>query len=532
MGGEEEYTMRKIFAVLLIAALAVTLVWFGCGKEPAGVTAPTTEPGPAAKLSGIPPGIERAMAVQDRHTDRVMGIRGVVGTATGLDADGNPVIKVFAMQPGVIGIPKSLDGVPVAIEVTGMFVARTDPKARFARPVPIGVSTGHPDITAGTIGCRVKDTSGNVYALSNNHVYANSNKATIGDNVLQPGPYDGGQDPEDAIGTLADFEPILFNGPNNTMDAAIARSTIGEVGYATPSDGGYGTPDITPVVADIGQPVQKCGRTTGQTQGQVSELNVTVDVCYKMAGPFRCKEWARFVDQIAITPGSFSDGGDSGSLIVTDEGNNSPVGLLFAGSDTRTIANPIGPVLNRFNVTIDDGSGQGNIPPTADFSYTTSNLAVNFTDKSIDPDGSVVTWAWDFGDGNTSAEQSPTNAYATSGTYTVMLTVTDNEGATGSKSSDVTVTEQGSAPVVQACDPVSGGLGQKLTVAVTGSNFQDGATVSFGERITVQEVIFVGSGLLDVKIRIHPRAASGFRDVTVTNPDGQSGTLPDGFTVN
>ena len=526
--------MRKIFAVLLIAALAVGLVWFGCGKEPTGVTAPTTESELAAKLSGIPPGIERAMAVQDQHTPRLMAIRGVVGTATGLDADGDPVIKVFAMQPGVVGIPKSLDGVPVAIEVTGMFVARTDPKARFTRPVPIGVSTGHPDITAGTIGCRVKDASGNVYALSNNHVYANSNKAAIGDNVLQPGPYDGGQDPEDAIGTLAVFEPIEFNGPNNTIDAAIARSTIGEVGYATPSDGGYGTPNTTPVDAKIGQLVQKYGRTTGRTQGQVSEINVTVDVCYKMAGPFRCKELARFVDQIAITPGSFSDGGDSGSLIVTDDGNNNPVGLLFAGSDTRTIANRIDLVLDRFNVTIDDGSGQGNIPPTADFSFTTSNLTVDFTDKSTDSDGTVVAWNWNFGDGNVSTAQNPTHTYAASGTYTVMLSVTDDDGATGStKSSDVTVTEQGSEPVVQACDPVSGSLGQKLTVAVTGSNFQDGATVDFGGAgIIIQGVSFVGSIQLDVKINIQRKAITGSRDVTVTNPDGQSGTKTGGFTVN
>jgi len=60
------------------------------------------------------------------------------------------------------------------------------------RPAPIGVSTGHPRVTAGTIGCRVKDSSGRVYALSNNHVYAWENKASAGDNVLQPGAYDGG----------------------------------------------------------------------------------------------------------------------------------------------------------------------------------------------------------------------------------------------------------------------------------------------------------------------------------------------------
>ena len=431
--------MKRYRLGLMAVAMLIALVWTGCGTDQ-GVVAPSGESAiePAAKLTGL----DRAMEVQERNTERLMTIAGIVGTATGIDADGNPVVKVFTMRPGVAGIPGNLDGIPVAIEVTGMFVARTDPTARFPQPVPIGVSTGHPDITAGTIGCRVKDASGIVYALSNNHVYANSNMATIGDNVLQPGPYDGGQDPADAIGTLANFEPIQFNGPDNVIDAAVARSSTGDVGFATPTDA-YGTPSPTTVGASIGLPVQKYGRTTAWTHGEVSEINVTVDVCYKMAGPFRCKEWARFVDQVAITSGDFSAGGDSGSLIVTDDANKNPVGLLFAGSDTRTLANPIAAVLQRFGVTIDDGSGQGNIPPTADFSYTTSDLTVTFTDQSSDPDGSIVSWNWNFGDGNASTEQTPVHTYGTSGTYTITLTVTDNDGVMDDVSQAATVSTGG-----------------------------------------------------------------------------------------
>jgi hypothetical protein len=80
---------------------------------------------------------------------------------------------------------------------------------------------------------------------------------------------------------------------------------------------------------------------------------VTVTVCFE--GVIFCTKSATFVNQFTITPGDFSDGGDSGSLIVTNDGNNHAVGLLFAGSSTRTIANPIGVVLNRFGVTIDGG---------------------------------------------------------------------------------------------------------------------------------------------------------------------------------
>ena len=75
--------------------------------------------------------------------------------------------------------------------------------------MPIGVSTGHPDITAGTIGARVK-SGGNVWALSNNHVYADANAASAGDAVIQPGTYDGGSSSADDIGMLSDFEPIVF----------------------------------------------------------------------------------------------------------------------------------------------------------------------------------------------------------------------------------------------------------------------------------------------------------------------------------
>ena len=115
-----------------------------------------------------------------------MRIPDVVGTGVGIGLDGLPVIKVFTKRAGVRGIPEWLESIPVHVEVTGMVVALSDPTAKFPRPVPIGVSTGHPDITAGTIGCRVTDGT-NVYALSNNHVYANQNDANRGDSALQQG---------------------------------------------------------------------------------------------------------------------------------------------------------------------------------------------------------------------------------------------------------------------------------------------------------------------------------------------------------
>jgi hypothetical protein len=298
-----------------------------------------------------------------------MAKEGVVGTAVGLNQDNRLAVAVLTERPGVAGIPKKLDGVPVRVVVTGAIYALpkpdkppgkpdkpkpdpdpVDPTARFDRPVPIGVSSGHTNVTAGTIGCRVTDGSA-VYAMSNNHVYADENMASIGDNILQPGAYDGGVNPDDAFANLSDFVDIKFDGSANLVDAAIAVSTTDELDNATPSDG-YGRPKSTTLSAYLNLPVKKYGRTTGLTKGKVYLLNATVNVGYSTGV-------ARFVNQIIITPGGFSAGGDSGSLVVCDgKGRNKrddrkPVGFLFAGSDLYTVANPIDAVLGSFGVSID-----------------------------------------------------------------------------------------------------------------------------------------------------------------------------------
>lgn len=323
----------------------------------------SVSPGLAAVVSGDPPGLAIAIAAQEAHTQEFLAMDGVVGTAVSVRGDGVPVVQVFTESADVFGFPRFVDGVPVVVKVTGLLFSRhhrpghdggpgggdddpVDPTARFDRPVPIGVSTGHPAITAGTICCRVTDGT-YVYALSNNHVYANENQATIGDSVIQPGTYDGGTVGTDNIGALSDFQPILFGGADNTIDAAIALTSTGYLGNATPSDG-YGTPKSTTMTPRINLKVQKYGRTTGLTKGRVSAINAIVNVGYSGGV-------VRFVNQIIIEPGSFSAGGDSGSLIVSNDRSSKrqPVGLLFAGSFFITIANPIGDVLSRFGVTID-----------------------------------------------------------------------------------------------------------------------------------------------------------------------------------
>ena len=94
------------------------------------------------------------------------------------------------------------------------------------------------------------------------------------------------------------------------------------------------------------------------------------------------------------------------------------------------------------NVTVSDNGG-GNNAPVASFSVSTSTLTADFTDTSTDSDGSVVAWSWDFGGTGTSTNQNPSHTFSADGTFNVSLTVTDNEGATGTTSQNVTVSSGG-----------------------------------------------------------------------------------------
>ena len=246
----------------------------------------------------------------------------------------------------------------------------TAPTERCDRPVPIGVSSGNindreiqfPFIVCfgGTLGARATNGT-NVFALSNNHVYANENQHPLGSDIVQPGLLDNNcaQESTDIIAQLSAFKTLVFDAaacdpevgaadPDcNTIDAAIAVTTTALVDNATPPDG-YGTPSSTTIAATVGLGVQKYGRTTGLTTGSVTGINATVDVGYDSGT-------ARFVDQIIFD--DISDGGDSGSLIVINDVNKNPVALLFAGNGNSTVGNPIDLVLTEFGVTIDGETG-------------------------------------------------------------------------------------------------------------------------------------------------------------------------------
>jgi len=159
---------------------------------------------------------------------------------------------------------------------------------------------------------------------------------------------------------------IVFDGTTeNRVDASIALSSTDELGNATPGDG-YGTPASLPATAAVNMEVIKYGRTTGQTTGKVDAINAAVIVTYDSGT-------ALFTGQIIFKGtggGSFSAGGDSGSLIVTASGHN-PVSLLFAGNNSITVGNPINEVLAAFGVVFDAGSPTPTTTTTTTITTTT-----------------------------------------------------------------------------------------------------------------------------------------------------------------
>jgi hypothetical protein len=217
------------------------------------------------------------------------------------------------------------------------------------RPIPLGVSGINIEevCSAGTLGSLVQKINRDVkFILSNNHVLARENDGVKGELIIQPGSLDDGCQfrRSNKVAKLKKFIPIVFStSASNEVDAAIAKIITGKV-----DEGGtildIGQVSTAPLDPQVGMEVKKAGRTTDLTFGEINAVGVTVDVGYSTGT-------ARFINQFTITPGTFSAPGDSGSLIVTDEATcPHPVGLLFAGSSTMTVANPIKTVYQKLKV--------------------------------------------------------------------------------------------------------------------------------------------------------------------------------------
>lgn len=282
----------------------------------------------------------------------LLSIPGVVGV--GIGHSNTDTIHIYA-EKYVYQLPKKIGGYPVQLIITDrirplslmqipyikpMPPLEVDRKAKW-RPAPGGVSIGHFNITAGTLGSRVYDAySRERFILSNCHVLAaadsdHTTRANVGDAILQPGKYDGGTVETDQIASLLRWVKLKET-EANIVDCALARSLADEDVLDEILDVGPVSTWTDPIV---GMPVKKSGRTTSLRTGTITDIDAIITVDY---GVFT----ATFEDQI-IT-GNMAEGGDSGSLLADDVGN--AVGLLFAGSSTLTAHNKITNVMGALGI--------------------------------------------------------------------------------------------------------------------------------------------------------------------------------------
>jgi hypothetical protein len=333
----------------------------------------------------IQPEISR---VKEAHKEALMAKPNVIGVGMGYKVSEGvrteelclvtlvrQKVPAAALQAEAL-VPKVIEGVRTDVIEIGEVRALQTHTSRW-RPAPAGVSLGHYRITAGTFGCLVRDrATGAPLMLSNNHVLANSNDATPGDAILQPGPADGGRLGADTIAVLERFCPIQFATEPGSCNVAGAYARLGNAVArllgsqhrmvsikANPQaanlvDAAVARPNLSADILDeimeigrvagtlpatLGMAVRKSGRTTGLTSGEITVMEATVTVSYGAGKD------ATFENQLIMGP--MSQGGDSGSLIVA-AGSLQAVGLLFAGSEQSTIANPIQAVLTCLDVTL------------------------------------------------------------------------------------------------------------------------------------------------------------------------------------
>lgn len=276
-------------------------------------------------------------------------------------------------------VPRMINGLPTDVIEVGHIRLLND-RTQMLRPAQPGLSMGHYKVSAGTFGGVVRDrATGEKLILSNNHVLANltngiDGRSVLGDAILQPGLYDGGNNQDGIIGHLERFVPLQreFVAPQcriaklfqNVLNRCVSffrpeyqvrvlrqseRLNLVDCAVAKPVDPSMISPDILEVGAPVGikepkvgMPVKKSGRSSGLTYSIVLATDVTIKVSLNNV------EYGVFTEQILAGP--MSRPGDSGSLILTED--NYAVGLLFAGSESVTMFNRLENVFAALNVEL------------------------------------------------------------------------------------------------------------------------------------------------------------------------------------
>lgn len=329
----------------------------------------------------LPPYFDEFISLDDNILGVGQGHKWVRGENTGEKA----IIVLVRKKHGKASlqrsqiVPQKVDGVVTDVIEVGDLRFLNE-RTSMLRPAQPGISIGHYRISAGTFGAVVKDRdTGELLILSNNHVLANltdgnDERAKIGDLILQPGIFDGGDKDKAYIANLCRYVPlyrelapsycpiaryferclntcIKYLKPHYQVQVLRANERVNLVdcAVAKPLEPNLVQQDIMEIGSIAGikepeliMPVKKSGRSTGLTHSIIMAVDVTVKVFMSS------REYGIFSDQIIAGPMSMP--GDSGSLVLTDD--NYVVGLLFAGSEQATIINRIHNVLDALNIVL------------------------------------------------------------------------------------------------------------------------------------------------------------------------------------
>jgi hypothetical protein len=357
--------MARITGILFGAIILIGAI--GCGGGSSTPPVITNPPSVSPASASVPISGTQQFTGTGFPATITWSINPQVGTI-----DTNGLYHAPATFPSPDNLTVTANGGGVTAGTAATVVYPNDNAAAESAPIKLGSSGGNA-LDVGTKVCCI-GTLGSLWTrgaatviLSNNHVLARSDQGAVGEAIQQPGQsacFAGSitvanLTAKAALAPAGTTQGRTGPAPSN-VDAAVAQVIAGQVdaagtildlGAAGATSIAPAPPSSTVAVPALGLAVAKSGRTTGLTCSTINSISATIQVAYETScGSGMTSFNAQFLnDQVVVNGGSFSSPGDSGSLIV-DTATARPVALLYGGSTTGTVANPIQDVIGKLSL--------------------------------------------------------------------------------------------------------------------------------------------------------------------------------------